>query len=67
MSRGRQPQIHGWVVVWPGVRICPLGLSISNVTDSFMGYLNRKHKKIETKSAYLTRNTEEPGAEAVRQ
>jgi len=55
------------MVVWPGVRICPLGLSTSNVTDPFLRYLKRRCKEIETNSVYLARNRGEPGAEAERQ
>ena len=49
------------------MRICPLGLSTSNVTDPLRHYLKRRHKEIETNSVYLTRYRGEPGAEAVRQ
>ena len=43
--KGGQPWICGWMVVWPGVRICPLGLSASNVTDPLMRYLKRRCKE----------------------
>ena len=67
LGRGGQSRICGWMAEWPGVRICPLGLSTSNVTDPLRHYLKRRHKEIETNSVYLTRYRGEPGAEAVRQ
>lgn len=66
LSRGGQPQISLRMVVWPGVRICPLGHSILKRTNFFMGCLHGRHEKIVRNRERIS-HEEQTGAEAVRQ
>lgn len=45
LHRVRQLQISLWMVMSPGVRICSLGHSVLDMTNSFMECLQRRHER----------------------